>query len=87
MKHTEHENGVEDGRQAVEHGAELDMTLEDYRKDMEFDIERYKEDATAAEKSTYRAGYMRGVEDALDELAFQTSTGRYAPKQEDEQEG
>ena len=69
MKYMEHENGVDDGRSAVEHGAEFNLTLDDYRKEMEADIRQYKQAANAAELSTYKAGYVSGVEYALDELA------------------
>ena len=71
MRYMTHEHGVEDGRQAVDSNAEFDWTLADYKKNLTQELLEYKQGANAAEKSEYSAGYMRCVEDALEEMACQ----------------
>jgi len=71
MRYMTHEHGVEDGKRSVENNAEFDWTLVDYKKNLTQELLEYKEGATAAEKSEYSTGYMRGVEEALDEMVYQ----------------
>jgi hypothetical protein len=74
MQYMEFENGVEDGRRAVEINAEFDWKLSDYKKNLKHELLEYKDGATAAEKREHSAGYMRGVRDALDEEEAKTTT-------------
>ena len=69
MRYMEFENGVENGKRAVEINAEFNWTLNDYKKNLQQELREYKEGANAAEIRTYSAGYMRGVEDALAALS------------------
>jgi hypothetical protein len=72
MRFMEFENGQEAGRQAVEDNVEFDWKLSDYKnylKDLLHDPSY--ETATASEKKEYSAGFMDGVENALDDLAYQ----------------
>jgi hypothetical protein len=68
MRYMTFDDGYNDGKRAVEEAdeAEIRMTMADHEADLLFDIKQYKEGANAAEKSEYSAGYMRGVEDALE---------------------
>ena len=68
MKYMDYDSGVADGRQAVEEDAEFNMTVADYEADLSSDIKEYKRDATRGEKKEYRAGYMAGVRQQLEEL-------------------
>ena len=68
MKFMDWDSGYWDGKEAVEHDEqESEMTVEDYKSDLEDDIKLYREGANATEKQSYRSGYMAGVAAALEE--------------------
>ena len=71
MRYMTFDDGYKDGKRAVEEAdeAEIRMTMADHEADLLFDIKQHKQGANAAEKAEYRAGYMRGVEDALEARA------------------
>lgn len=83
MKYMDYDSGYRDGQEDVEIGQEDSMTIaanieldmKVYKEALEDNIVRYKEGANAAEKSTYRRGYMDGVREKLEELAESACKG------------
>jgi hypothetical protein len=70
MLYVKHEHGYENGRQTVEENEdnEIRWSIDDYQKHLKRELltEPSFEGASAAERAEYSAGYMQGVEDALE---------------------